>query len=489
MKPSTRSPDAAGRPAAFLCAAAALLLAACGSGNTPPPTGSGAEAVTSAREADTADRAPDRDRSAAEDRAAVFSRDPDTQLVDRVAAVVGDTAVLLSEVREEILRARSQGLEVPSDPAARDSLMRQVLNNLIEERMLLQEAQRSGIAVSDAQLDQAVEQQFERIRSNFPSIEAFRRAVEETGQNMYQYRQMLRAEARKTLMIQRFIEENQGRLPPIAVDEEEIRKRYDEAWATRSRTATVSVAELRVHPTPTAAADDSALAVARRALSEIRSGARFEVVARRYSDDSATRESGGEIGWLRRQDVAPSFAEAAWAAPPGRPVGPVQTKFGYHVIEVQNTRGGERNVRHILVRPEITEADVREARELARQLADSLRSALPADTLAREYGERGRVESDRFSDVPVEEIGQRLGETYARAIGQPQSGKVVGPFETSSGVPTPVFVVARVTEHQPGGSYSLADVRDRIQEEIRRQKQMDRFLQRLRDDVYVKILL
>lgn len=489
MRPPTRSPDAAGRPAALLCAAAALLLTACGSGNTPPATSSGAEAVTSARGADTADRAPARDRSAEEDRAAVYSRDPDAELVDRVAAVVGDTAVLLSEVREEILRARSQGLEVPSDPAARDSLMRRVLNNLIEERMLLQEARRSGITVGDAQLDQAVEQQFERIRSNFPSTEAFRKAVEETGQNMYQYRQMLRAEARKTLTIQRFIEQNQGRLPPIAVDEEEVRKRYEEAWADRSRTATVSVAELRVHPTPTEAADDSALAVARRALSEIRSGTGFEVAARRYSDDGATRESGGEIGWLRRQDVAPSFAEAAWAAPPGRPVGPVRTMFGYHVIEVENTRGAERNVRHILVRPEITEADVEEARELARQLADSLRSGIPPETLVRDYGERGRVEEDRSSDVPVEEIGRRLGDTYARAIGQPQTGKVVGPFESSSGGPTTTFIVARVTEHQPGGSYSLAEVRDRIQEEIRRQKQMDRFLQRLRDDVYVNILL
>ncbi|MFB6240786.1 MAG: peptidylprolyl isomerase, partial [Gemmatimonadota bacterium] len=201
--------------------------------------------------------------------------------------------------------------------------------------------------------ESAVDEQFQRIQSQFPSQAAFRKAVERTGMNMYQYRQNLRRDVRSRLMRQTYLQNERANLPPVAVSDSAIRAYYETQLANARRPARVTIRRLLIHPEPDSAASDSARRVAEKALKEIRSGTSFEVAVRRYTDDKATREQGGELGWLQRSDVTDAFARAAWSAPPGRPVGPVRTPLGYHVLEIQNVRGGERNIRHILVRPEL----------------------------------------------------------------------------------------------------------------------------------------
>lgn len=412
----------------------------------------------------------------------------DRQLVDRVVAVVGDTSVLLSEVREQVLRMQQQGVRIPSDPVARDSLFRGALENVIQERMLLEAASDAGVQVPEAQVDQVVEDRFARMRSNFSSDQEFRNAVESTGQNMFQFRQMLRATARADLIIQRYRQQlmQEQELPSAQVTDEEVRAYFEQRAEGRQRPGAITFDRVMVVPGPDSAAADSARAIAERALEEIRAGEEFAVVARRYSDDPGSRDRGGELGWIRRGDVVPAFAAAAWAAPPGRAVGPVRSRFGYHVIQVENVRGGERNVRHLLVRPRIDDQDVSEARELAASLADSLRAGVDPDRLARRYGLPD--EQVRF-ELRLDELQGRLGSAYADALSSPEEGEVVGPFEVQGAFDLPAFVLAEVLEYTPSGEYRLVDVQERIRENLLQQKQFARYLEELRNRIYVRVLL
>lgn len=412
----------------------------------------------------------------------------DVQLVDRVVAVVGDTAVLLSEVQEEVLRLRQQGMQLPSDPAARDSLFRSALQSVIDERMLLEAAAEAGVEVSDDRVEQIVDDRMSRMRSNFASDEAFRDAVENTGQNMFQFRQMLRATARADLTIERFRQQllETGDLPSANVTDAEVRAFFEQRAEGRERPGTITFDRVMLVPHADSAEADSAYRIARKAIEEIRGGEDFAVVARRYSDDPGSREQGGDLGWIRRSDVVPSFARAAWLAPAGRVVGPVPSRYGYHVIEVENVRGGERKVRHVLVRPPIDDEDVEEARELASSLADSLRSGTDADRLARQYGLTD--EQVRFQ-LRVDELDGRLGSAYSRALSGPESGEVVGPFRVDGAFDLPVFVLTKVLEYTPTGEYRLEDVRDQIRENLLQQKQFARYLDQLRDRIYVRVLI
>jgi len=412
------------------------------------------------------------------------------EMVDRVVAVAGDSAILLSEVQEELFRLRQQGLQVPQDPAARDSIVHATLMNMVDRLLLVQRARQEGVSVSDDQVDQVVQNQFDRIRSNFQSDEAFRQAVEGSGQNMYQYRQMLRSQAKQQLLLTHFRQQlvDQGKLPPASVSDSAVRAYFDSNAATAQRPATVSFERITVVPRPDSAAADSAYRVARKALDEIQAGTDFAVAARRYSDDPGTRAQGGDMGWIRRADVVPALADAVWQAPPGRAVGPVLTRFGFHIIKVENVRGGEREVRQILVRPAIDSSDVEAARRRAGVVADSLSAGAAPERLGREYGIRDQETS--FQDVQLSDVGSRFGAAYASALGQqPSDGQIVGPFRVKGAFDLAQFVVLRVTSFKPAGPYRFADVKDRIRQQLLSQKQFEEYLAQLRGRMYVKIFL
>ncbi|MGW8283392.1 MAG: peptidylprolyl isomerase, partial [Gemmatimonadota bacterium] len=222
------------------------------------------------------------------------------------------------------------------------------------------------------------------------------------------------------------------------------------------------------------------------ALSELIAGEDFEVVARSYSDDLSNRETGGDLGWVRRSQLVPSFANAAWAAQTGTPIGPVLTRFGYHIIQVENTRGGERKIRHILIRPDMGPADLERAHLLAQSLADSVRSGASVVDLAERYGVPEIPV--RVPEIPYDEVEQRLGPLYAEALADPIPGAVSGPFENSALVPDrPVFVIVRITEFKQQGAWKLDDVREQIRDRLTFEKSYERFVEELRREVYVDI--
>lgn len=413
----------------------------------------------------------------------------DARVVDRIVAVVGDTTIALSEIREEVLRMRQQGVELPDDPLARDSILQAVLGDLVDRTMMLEQAKRMGVNVSEDRVEQLADDRFSRYRSQFGSDQELRRAVESTGQNMFQFREMLRSQAWAELTLnrlrQRLISDNE--LPPASVGEEEIRAFFEQNAAGRRRPGSITLDRVMVAPRPDSAAADSARARAETALDEIRSGTPFEVAARRYSDDEDTREEGGDMGWVRRGDVIPAFGDAAWTAPPGRAVGPVETHLGYHVLRVDNVRGGERRLRQILVRPRLDDEDLEDARGRTEALADSLRAGANADRLAREHGLSGQ--DVRFEDVRLDEIRSRLGEAYADVLDGPSEGDVIGPVEVEGAYGVPLFAVVEVRSYTPTGEYRLEDVRDTIRERLMQQKQFDRYVEQLRDEMYVEILI
>lgn len=418
---------------------------------------------------------------------------PDSvQLVDRVAAIVGDTVVLLSEVQQEILRLQSQGAKLPPRGSADfQALVRQILSAMVDQLLLFQEAKRAGIEVQDDDADRLTEEYFQQRRSLFSSEDEFQKAVEATGQNMFQYRQSLRAQARAEIMLQRYQRSLQtsGKLPPVDVSEAEIRQ-YFQANASREvRPATVSLNRLVLAPEPSESALDSASEVLKKAAEEIlEDGEDFEVVARRYSQDPASRDQGGQLGWLRRNEVVPAFGDAAWYAAPGRIIGPVKTRFGLHLIKVQNVRGGERNLSHILVKPTITQADVELARQRAEALRDSLVAGVDAEHLKDQEGVLDEPEV-RYNNVVMDQIAGRFGPEYRARLVQPRAGEVIGPFEVPGDAGVVNFAVVQVIDYRPEGQFQLDDVRDNIRQALRGQKQMAAYLDKLREETFIKILL
>jgi hypothetical protein len=335
-------------------------------------------------------------------------------------------------------------------------------------------------------LDGETDRRFREIRNGFPSATAFQDAVQSSGRTLVQYRQFLRGQVRAQIMIDQFVRQNSESLPPVVISEEDIQAWYEENLAGQTRPASIGFEQLVIEARPSQEARDSAFEEAERAIAELRSGEDFAVVARRYSDDLSNREQGGDLGWVRRSQLVPAFAQAAWAARTGTPIGPVYTRFGYHIIKVENVRGGERKISHILIRPELGPSDTEIARVRAAAVADSIRDGLPLSEMAERHG----VEEIpvRVPQIPFDELEQRLGPEYGAALADPIPGEVIGPFDNATLIPDrPAFVIVRITDFKQQGDWEIDEIRDQVRERLTFDEGYRRFVNELRNEVYVDV--
>ena len=107
-----------------------------------------------------------------------------------------------------------------------------------------------------------------------------------------------------------------------------------------------------------------------------REEATFEELAQIHSDDGSAR-IGGDLGWAKRGKFVPEFEAAAYKLEPGELSPVIETQFGFHLIQLLERRGNQIHVRHILVRPDITDNDL----ELARTHLDSIRNLIEVDSM------------------------------------------------------------------------------------------------------------
>jgi peptidyl-prolyl cis-trans isomerase SurA len=160
---------------------------------------------------------------------------------------------------------------------------------------------------------------------------------------------------------------------------------------------------------------------------------------------------------------------------------PVESPFGYHIIQVERVQPGEVQARHILLVPEIDSAHVDSARALAQSVHDALLAGAPIDSLQRLYHDRSAEREAQ--NVPV----TKLPESYAKAIGDAGTGTILPVFVMPGSGGREQFIVLQVTDRRPEGEVKYEDVKDRIREQLGQQLAIRRYLDQLRKSTYVEI--
>ena len=432
---------------------------------------------------DTAGAAPDTVTTV--NQAAIPVRDT-TLVVDRVVAVVGNRPVLASQVDEEIFSRQSQGAKVPTTPEGLNGVRHQIVSSIIDEELLVQQAQRdTSIKVTDEEIASGVEEQVRKVRSNFTSEVDYRAELKKAGfQTPEEYRRWLTDQQRRAAFQNRLIEKlrTDGKLKPVAPTEKEMRAYFEEQKATLgSRPATISFRQIVVSPTPSAGAKLKAKVQADSIVLELRKGADFATAARRFSQDPGSKDQGGSLNWFRRGVMVPEFERVAFALKPGVVSDPVESPFGYHIIQVERIQPGEVQARHILIVPQIDSVHVDSARAIADSVHKAVVGGASFDSLQRIYHDRS-AERDAES-VPV----TKLPEAYGKIIGEADSGTVLPVFTMPGAGGRDQFVVLKVTNRRPEGEVRYEDVRDRIRDQLGQTLAIRRYLDRLRKATYVEI--
>jgi len=410
-------------------------------------------------------------------------------VVDRVIAVVGNEPILMTQLDVELFRLQSQGVQLPTDETELRRSKLQIVDELINGELLVQEALRdTSIHVTPEEIAAAVDQEFRRIRQSIASELEFNSELRKSGfQTPDEYRRWLGEEQRRSLLQNRLIENLRARdqLEPIPPTEQELREYFEARQEVAGkRPATIAWRQIVISPKPSAEAKARARAKADSIILELRQGADFATAARRFSMDPGSRDQGGSLNWFRRGQMQPEFEAVAFRLRPGVVSDPVETLFGYHIIQVERAQPAEIQARHILLMPDLTAEDA----SAARALADRVRAAIVAgasfDSLQRLHHDK--TQFDATPDVPV----TQLTPPYDTLLASADSGYVtpVTPLASPLGDPNRTqFLIVQVTARRAEGEISFEDVRDRLRTQLGEELAIQRYLTRLRRGTYVEI--
>ena len=245
------------------------------------------------------------------------------KVIEGIAAVVDGEVITLSEL-EEFLgpeRARQEGVNID---IGREEARRRALERLIERKVLLQEAKDKGIEVREERIDRRLGE----LRERFASEEEFRQALRE--ENLTEAK--LRRRIEKDLMVSLLIDkEVRAR---IRVGGEEIRLFFEENRERFKEPEEVELSHILIKAKEGEVWKEKK---GEELLRRLREGADFSLLAREYSQ-GPTAKRGGRLGFLRRGELSPEFAEAVSGLEVGEVSDLIKMEDGFHIIKLKGRK-------------------------------------------------------------------------------------------------------------------------------------------------------
>ena len=290
-------------------------------------------------------------------------------VIDEVIWIVGDEAILRSEVEEERLRAEYEGQELNGDPYC------VIPEQMAIQKLFLHQAELDSITVNEStvshQVDMRINYYISQIGSKEKMEEYFRKTTSE-----------IREEMMTAVRNQMIIQQMQSKLTEnIKSTPAEIRRYYKTLPldSLPMMPAQVEVQIISFEPIVPIEEIERIKSQLRDFTERVTSGkSQFSMLARMYSEDTESAKRGGELGFVGRGQLVTEFAEAAFALNDPKKVSRiVHTEYGYHIIQLIEKRGDRINCRHILLRPRVSEDD--KQRSLAR--LDSIKQEIDSGRL------------------------------------------------------------------------------------------------------------
>lgn len=293
-------------------------------------------------------------------------------VIDEVIWVVGDEAILRSEVEDERLRAQYEGQQIKGDPYC------VIPEQIAIQKLFLHQAELDSVEANEStvshQVDMRMNYYINQIGSKEKMEEYFRKPSSEIREEMM-------TAVRNQMIIQQMQQKLTSAIKPTPA---EIRRFYLALPpdSIPMMPAQVEVQILSFEP-PVPVEETERIKQRLREFTErIQSGsADFSMLARLYSEDTESAKKGGELGFVGKGQLVPEFAEVAFNLnDPKRVSRVVQTEYGYHIIQLIEKKGDRINCRHILLKPRISATD----KVNAVERLDSIRQLVQADSLSFE---------------------------------------------------------------------------------------------------------
>lgn len=403
--------------------------------------------------------------------------------VDRIAAVVGEEIILMSEVRQKVqvlMMARKMNRN-PND-AELMQLFREALDDMVNEQLLLVKAQQDSIDIDLRRVDDLEKERINELKKNFPTEEAFSQALKQAGLTEQQYRYSVRESSYKYVLTEMFMDQIAA---GISVTSQDL-----ESWVAANQDSLSMMPEqfklshILLYPRVSEERQKAAKEKLEGIRERIIAGEDFAELAKEYSEDPGSGKDGGDLGYFTRNKMVKEFADVAFSLEKGAVSEVFETQFGYHILKVEDIRGDEVRARHILILLQEGEEDAKIIVERLNEIREKIVSGEATFAeMAKEYSEdeTSRELGGKLQWLTAES-GLQSFITHAKKM---EPGDISEPIKSEFG-----YHLLKLDDYRPAHKVNIKDDNHMIRQMVMQQKNMaelDRILEKIRSETYIDV--
>lgn len=322
--------------------------------------------------------------------------------LDRIVAIVGDDVVMKSDIDGQIgaLMQYDKSLDINDR-----TLRKQILDGLIDQFLMVYKAKQDSIVISDEEVTQRMEMHLQTEVRRFGSEQ---RVEQVYGMSIPRIKNEIKEKIRHSLLVQNLLS---VKFSDVKVSQKEVQDFY--AQNSDSIPEMPAAYEL-YHIVKNVKSDDdtkkASFEFAVKLRDSLLNGADFAVFASRYSGDPGTSQDGGELGWFERGKLFPEFEKAAFRLAVNEISLPIETPFGFHIIQTLDKRADAVKTRHILIKFAQSTEDRQRAIDFLNDLKKKIEDGSDFEELAKLHSDDkdSRGFGGFLGKLPYEEIPEKL---------------------------------------------------------------------------------
>lgn len=406
----------------------------------------------------------------------VFSQ----EVLDKIVAVVDNEFILKSELDFQTNMVAAQRKLDPESP----ELKRQILNAIIEEKLIYAQANFDSIIVSDEEVSSRIDYQLKIFQQQYGSIE---RVEQIYGMSIEKIKRELRDEVQKSLMIQKLQEKKFHSVEASRREVETFFSEYKDSIGAIPEK--VKISHIYKNPKASAVIKDKYRKFAQAILDSLKSGADFAEMAKRYSEDPGSASQGGDLGFVKRGVFYPEFEAVAYSLQTGQISDVVESPVGFHIIQLMERRGESIKTRHILIKIKMDEQADLNTISFLTDIRDSV---------VRKFGTFAEYAKKYSEDNDTAPFGGDLGTFFINqldkqlldAVSKLKEGEISFPkrIEYSEGNYGYhiVYLEKRIPQHLANLDLDYAEIK-KLADDYKKQNKYREWIETLKEKIYWEV--
>jgi len=409
---------------------------------------------------------------------------------DGVAAVIGEYIILDSDLDREISQFKAQGADLEEITRC------QIFGSLLESKLYAHQAIQDSILPNELFIRSNVDQKFDYLLNQFggdsKKMLAFYKKDSDVAlkDEMYEYEKSnyLTKEMRTKV------------IKEVEITPEEVRTFFNSIPEDERPTfgTELKVAQIVVIPEVTQAAKQAAIDELKGYKKDVENGASFTTKALFYSDDLGSKNDGGKLPTMNRKrpQMVKEFRDVAFSLQEGEISDPFKTDFGYHIVFLEKIRGQEYEIRHILVRPEITPDAIKKAKDQIEEVRQKISEGkVSFADAAREFSdeEETKFEGGQLTNPTTQDFNFELTRMEPELYSQIQNlkdGEISQVYQDEDRVNRIKFKILTVTDRIDEHEANYAKDYLKIKALALQDKQLDvigKWQEKTIIDTYIKV--